>query len=496
LKRLLLLLPILAVSTIFAESLDNAEAFDNDACSSICRYWVQFSDRGQWEYLDSDEIYEKAIFNGLTQASIDRRVVEGLEGDSLITLADLPPDPEYIDAVSNAGAEIRRISRWFNRISIEADLNIVNDIKLLPFVSEVTAVGRGYPASWAYEEAGRWEGYPAPGEGADLPGMYGPSYMQNLQVNAIEAHRQGYTGRGVLMLILDSGFELSHEAYSSLDKFTEYDFVEDDDYTGLEIDVDSKGQPNHGTGCLSVIAGYRPGNLIGIAYEASFILAKTEDVRQEVVQEEDDFIAAMEWGERLGARVLGASLSYKDWYDVTDYDGETPLTSRAANHARKLGVLSVTSMGNEGPQPMTLGAPAEAFGVIGAGAVDSTGKVARFSSRGPSADGRTKPDLTAMGIRTACVSPQTEHYYSRWNGTSLSQPVLSAVCALVRGAHPDWSTGKVERALKETASHADRPDNIYGWGIPDVMAAINWTEDNASKTVVDKTGEINNSEHK
>ncbi len=447
---------------------------DTHGTENTQRYWITFSDRGEWEFFNNSEIYREARFFGLTEAAVERRKVEGLPVDSLVTLSDLPPYPEYLESIEDFGCNIKQTSHWFNSISVETTPAVIEMIGLLPFVKAISPVAISELAGWAYEEVGTWDGYPPPGPGAESPGIYGPSYLQNLQVNAVEAHRMGYRGQGVLMIVLDSGFELSHEAYSDFDLFAEYDFVEDDDYTGIEPGIDSKSQPNHGTACLSVIAGYNPGNLVGIAHEATFILGKTEDVRREVIQEEDNFIAAMEWGERLGARVLSASLSYKDWYSLDDYDGETPLTSRAANIARKLGVLVVTSNGNEGPQPMTLGAPAEGHGVLAAGAVDSTGKTARFSSRGPSADGRIKPDLTAMGIKTACVRPQTNHGYSRWNGTSLSAPVLGGVCALVRGAHPEWSTDQVEYALKMTASHADRPDNIYGWGIPDVVAAIQW----------------------
>ena len=192
----------------------------------------------------------------------------------------------------------------------------------------------------------------------------------------------------------------------------------------------------------------------------------------------------------MGARTLSASLSYKDWYDLRDYDGEKPLTSLGINRAFHLGMLCTTSMGNEGPEPMTLGAPAESFENLGSGAVDSTGEIARFSSRGPSADGRIKPDLCTMGIRTAAVSPFTEHAYSRWNGTSLSAPVLGGVMTLVRGAHPEWSAKKTREALKMTASRADRPDNTYGWGIPDVMAAIHYPE--IRFTFVDSRNEVVN----
>ncbi|MBZ0263823.1 S8 family serine peptidase [bacterium] len=439
------------------------------------RIWITLDDRPNCQFLSTSQIYNLAVNNGLTQTAIERRKLEGLSGDSLVTLADLPPDPEYVEQIRQTGAKIRQQSCWFNAVSVEADEQALAIIKSLPFVKEVRPVLHGDIAGFSYEEVGGWDGYPSPGPGADGAGLYGPSYMQNLQVNAIEAHRLGYRGKGVLMLVLDSGFELSHEAYNQIDVFAQYDFVDDDDYPGVEPE-DKRGQAAHGTGCLSAIAGYSPGNLIGIAHEASFVLAKTEDTRRETPLEEDNFIAAIEWAGRLGVSVLSASLSYKDWYTEAEYDGELPFISRGVDRARKLGILCTTAMSNEGPQPRTLGAPADAFTNLSCGAVDSTGKIARFSSRGPTGDGRIKPALCAMGVRTAIIRPFSEHNYSRWNGTSLSTPVLAGVLALVRGAHPDWSAKQCEEALLMTASQADHPDNIYGYGIPDAVAAINYPE--------------------
>jgi len=456
------------IVNVFAGSLSAGETSSNS-------FWVHFKDKGAWELLSSEELLDAAFDFGMTNKALERRRLEGIQEENLITISDLPPDPFYVKSVSETGALCRQESRWFNLISVEANINQVEAIEALPFVEKVTHIAEMKPSGYWYEEVGTFDGNPPPGAGIDMPGMYGPSYLQALQVNAVEAHRAGYTGKGVLLVILDGGYELSHEAFQNLDVFAEWDAVYNDDYTGHEPS-DKPFEAAHGTGCLSEIGGYSPGNLIGIAYEASFLLAKTEDARDETPKEEDDYLAAVEWAERLGARVLSSSLGYTDWYNTASMDGETPITSQAHNRAYEMGMVCVTSASNDGPQPRTLGAPADAWGSLTIGAVDSLGVIGKFSSRGPTADGRIKPDLVARGVKTVLVSPYSANRYSMWNGTSMSCPVVGGVVALVRGAHPEWSAERTVQALKTTADRANRPDNTYGWGMPDVMAAIRYPE--------------------
>ena len=434
-------------------------------------YWIEFTDKGQWENLNQVELEAAAFEHGLTQRAIERRELEGLSGDALITLDDLPPDAEYMAMIRELGADLEQQSRWFNCVSVMADDAVLAQIRELPFVQSVERVGVLEIARSSYEVVEEFDGNPAPGPGIDTPGSYGPSYLQALQVNAVEAHRQGITGKGVLLVIIDGGFELSHECFETVDIFAEWDVTENDDYTGQEPE-DARGQTSHGTGCLSEIGGYSPGNLIGIAYEASFVLVNSEYVPTETVQEEDDWVAGLEWAERLGASVGSSSLGYTDWYNTAMYDGVYPLTSRAITRAYEKGMVVVTSASNEGPQPMTLGAPADCYGGLAIGAIDSLGMIGGFSSRGPTADGRIKPDLVTRGVRTLLCSPQTRNRYSYWNGTSMACPIGAGVVALVRQAQPEWSAAQVMEALKMTADRADRPGNVYGWGIPDVMKAI------------------------
>ncbi len=438
-------------------------------------YWVSFIDKGEWELLDGKELFLAGIENGVTEASLERRRIEGIGEENLITILDLPVETSYLNAVENIGAEIRVTSRWFNCASVEASHEMVDKISNLPFVTEVKPVMPLETTGIWYEEVETFDGNPPPGPGVDMAGLYGPSYLQALQVNIVEAHRQGYTGKDVLMLVIDGGFELSHECFENIDIFAEWDVVNDDGECGHEVG-DPKGQASHGTACLSEIGGYRPGNLIGIAYEATFVLAKSEDISSETPIEEDYYVAGMEWAERLGVKTQTGSLGYTDWYNKAMLDGENSIISKAFERSFKLGVVCVTSAGNSGPQPMTLGSPSDNKYGLSIGSIDSTGKIARSSSRGPTADGRIKPDVVARGVKTLLASPYTNHYYSRWNGTSMAAPIIGGCVTVIRGAQPTWSAKRVIKALKSTADKADRPGNVYGWGVPDIMAAIRYPE--------------------
>ena len=304
--------------------------------------------------------------------------------------------------------------------------------------------------------------------------LYGNSFDQLEQIQVIEAHRRGYYGEGVFVGVIDGGFMLDHRGLAHLDVIAQWDFINDDPFTGYDPSQDVRGQPNHGTGCMSTIGCYDPGNLIGAAPFAAFILAKSEDVTDETPVEEDNWVAAVEWCEAQGADVVSTSLSYSDWYVKADFDGITPYASRAAQYAFEMGVVVCTSMGNSGPRPTTMGTPADAEGSLSIGAVDSTDNLTRFSSRGPTGDGRIKPNILAMGRHVTAVRPHTYDRFALWSGTSLSCPLAAGGIALIIEAHPDWSPMMVMEAVENTATRATHPDNDWGYGILQVARALDY----------------------
>jgi subtilisin family serine protease len=292
------------------------------------------------------------------------------------------------------------------------------------------------------------------------------------------AHDLGLHGEGVMVAVFDTGFDtLFHEAFAAMSIVDRHDFVNGDDDVANGGD---RGEGSHGTATLSVLGGYAPGHLIGPAFNATFLLAKTEDTSSETPVEEDNWAAAAEWAEARGADVISSSLGYLTYdpgfpsYTADDMNGQTAISTRAADLAGERGVVVVNSAGNAGPSTVhnTLGAPADGRLVLTVGAVTSVGLRAPFSSVGPTADGRIKPDVAAQGVAVITAAPGTPSGYTSLNGTSFSCPLTAGVVALVLQARPSASVSEVEDVLRATASQAAQPDNLLGWGIVNAGRAV------------------------
>ena len=407
----------------------------------------------------------------------DKAIQRRLKVDIKDTWYDRPVAQSYIAVMEELGAVIHNKSRWLNAVSITSDINIINEISLLPFVKKTVpvAVYKKNKREFSQLQSSR--------KLSVIDSLdYGYAQEQIEQINCHTAHQAGYTGQGVRVLILDTGFNTERSVFDSLTIIDEWDFINNDGNTENEAN-DYSSQHNHGTMVFSTLAGYDPGNLIGPAFGAEFLLAKTEDVTNESQVEEDNYVAALEWGEQLGADIMSSSLGYLDWYSYCDMDGNTGVTTIAVDIATSLGMLCITSAGNWGtssppPNPCDtlyyyISAPADADSVISVGAVNSNGEIASFSSHGPTYDGRIKPEVCARGVSTWGVNPNSDSYRTG-SGTSLSAPLVSGAAAVILSAHSDWTPMQVREAMMMTADRVDNPDNNYGYGVIDVMAAIDY----------------------
>ena len=415
-----------------------------------------------WVYFDKKD---KSKVTELDPAAIKRRVKHNI---FTATKYDYNIQEEYIRKLVEVGAEIKNQSRWLNAVSLIVNINELELIQKLSFVKKIEPV-RQHRKKKAIQTV---DNQILVNRDID----YGLSFNQIEQINCRIPHIAGYYGQGVKVLYIDTGFELNHEAYDSLNLIGQYDFINNDQNAANETNQEIlENQDDHGTLCLSVMAGYSPGSLIGPAYKAEYLLAKTEIMAEEIQQEEDNYIAALEWGESLGADIACASLGYLDWYSYEDLDGNTAATTKAIDIASGLGVLCVNSAGNEGDDPWYhIITPADADSVLSVGAVDANDIIANFSSRGPTYDGRIKPEVCAMGVSTYCVRSNTENIYSNASGTSFSAPLAAGAAAVVMSANPEWTNMQVREALTMTASQFNSPDNDYGYGILNAWAAINY----------------------
>ena len=417
------------------------------------RVWIYFKDKA-----DSEKI------SG-SQKAHQRRLDHGTKSD--YSWYDLKVPPKYINSIQSLGLKIENESRWLNAVSVICSENDLDSIAMFPFVKKIEPV-KGYKKK--HFEVGE-DIHPS---SRDFD--YGNAQTQIEQINVHELHNQGYTGEGVRILVIDTGFDLSHNAFQSINVIDQWDVINDDSETANQNeDEQNINQDSHGTKILSLIAANMPGELLGTAFDAEFLLAKTEDVSQEIQQEEDNLVAGLEWGESNGADIVSISLGYFDWYEYEDMDGNTAVTTIAIDIAVSLGLVCVTGAGNwANIDWYYIAAPADADSVISVGAVNNIGEIASFSSRGPTFDGRIKPEVCAMGVSVWHVSSNNTTDYVTASGTSSSTPLTAGAIALIRQARPDLSPMQLREAILMTASMSDSPNNTYGYGIIDASEALNY----------------------
>jgi len=443
----------------------------SQALSAGERWWVRFSQK--------PVVHSAAL---VSERSLARRS-KVLPPDRLTDEADLPVDASYILAVRQTGARVRAVSRILNAISVEADDASMRDIRRLPFVADVTPVRSGRRApDPVLSDGPRFLSKTAGTTSLD----YGPSITHHQSLHSIPLHELGVIGHGVLVGMVDDGFNSyrTHDALRSINVLAAYDFVQGDTTVSI-IPGEDPIQGFHGAATLSVLGGYDPGTLIGPAFGATFALAKTEVDGSETIIEEDYYVQGLEWLDSIGVDIISSSLVYLDWYTYADLNGQTAITTKVAKTLASRGILLVTAMGNEGNYRTgtsttgTLGVPADADDILAAGAVSPSGALTSFSSTGPTADGRIKPDVVAQGSQNfvADWTNTSGYYYSQ--GTSFATPLTAAAAALVLSAHPEITALQLRAALKNSAKRIDDhtsrtttyPNNFYGWGQVDAYAA-------------------------
>ena len=429
-------------------------------------YWVRFTDKNSTPYSIG------APQDFLSPRAIERREKQGIPIDEL----DLPVDPAYITALLAAGQfQLHTVSKWFNAVTIKStDTLALDTITSLPFVSELRCMRPG--GEHVRRIGDKFPVLKSALESTTLDSDYGASLRGISMMNGHLLHELGGArGDGMLIGILDSGFDQA-------DSMTAFAHVHDRDGILLTDDIvcpwcDVYNEHWHGRSVLSVLAGQLPGKLMGTAPEADYILLRTEDVHSEYPVEEDNWVRGAEIADSIGCDVLNTSLGYSDFDDSTmnhtraDLDGLTTRISIAAGIASRKGMIPVQSAGNAGASEWRyISAPADAIDILSVGAVDEDRVVTNFSSRGPTIDGRVKPDVSAVGLGTIGVNGSGDGIESI-NGTSFAAPLVCGLTACLWQLHPDLSAHAIMDAVRRSASHFHHPNDSIGYGIPDFWRA-------------------------
>lgn len=274
-------------------------------------------------------------------------------------------------------------------------------------------------------------------------------------VNAPYAWRSGWTGRGVLVGVIDTGVDENHPDLADR-------IIAQRDFVG-EGPSDFNGHGTHVAGIIAGSGAASGGKYKGIAHGANLLIAKA--LGADGVGLTSQIMAAMEWLVSQGVRIMNLSLGLEGPTDGTD-----PL-SLAIDAAYSFGCLVVVAAGNSGPAPGSIGVPAGARRALAVGAVDRQGGVYNLSSRGPTVDGRSKPDLAApgTGIISCCSAhspdPVIDRHYTAATGTSMAAPHVAGAAALILEANPNMPVNELAGALLNTAPLESSDPNEVGRGL-------------------------------
>jgi subtilisin family serine protease len=421
-------------------------------------YYVQLTDKNHSQHtIDQPQ-------NFLSPRALLRRTNQQIA----INNADIPVSQFYIDSLQKLGFEVWLKSKWLNAVVIYTDTTTIKQVTNQSFVvshQRLTRVAADLisPLKSIQQQSA-------------VAINYGNAANQITMIGIDQMHKDGFAGQGMQVAVLDAGFSKANQLKVFDSLFVNNRILGTYDYVKKETTVYEDHE--HGMEVLSVLAGYSEGNLVGGAYKASFYLLRTEDNNSESPLEEFNWAVAAEFSDSIGVDVISSSLGYTDFdtlslsHHYSEFNGKTTIAARAAKMAASKGILVCVSAGNDGANAWKhISTPADADSIITVGAVDSQGKYAYFSSIGPSADNRIKPDLVTKGLGAWVAT--TSGTFGSNNGTSFSCPILAGLATGYWSAFPNLTSQEVIQNLKLSASQYLNPDNYLGYGIPNYSKAKN-----------------------
>ncbi len=304
---------------------------------------------------------------------------------------------------------------------------------------------------------------------------YGKSDLQISVLNGISLHDLGYMGEGMQIAVIDAGFQRADVVESLKWIYNRGGILGTRNFIIPSENVYLLS--SHGTSVLSTMAAFLPGEFIGTAPLASYWLLRSEESGSENKLEEAFWVMAAEFADSAGVDIITSSLGYTTFddssmnYSLTDLDGQTALITRAAEMAFSKGLMVISSAGNEGNKSWKyISPPADGENVLSVGAIEPGFQIAAFSSRGPTFDGRIKPDIVAIGSRASITGSLGSTVLGY--GTSFSAPQVAGLTACLWQAVPEKTNAEILRAIRQSSGQFGHPDSIYGYGVPNFMYAL------------------------
>ena len=404
----------------------------------------------------------------LSQKAIERRRRQGLKVDE----SDLPVSEVYLRELAARHVQVVSKSKWNNTVLVKtATPQQAESLKSLAFVNDVVQTFSA-PDSVTLSVRDSLKTILAEDDTL-YSTSYGRAKLQVEMLGGIKLHEAGFRGNGMTIAIIDGGFM----NVDQIPAFRKVNIIGAKDFGFPQSDIYQEG--DHGTCVLSLMAVNEPGIYVGTAPEADYVLVKTEVGQYEQMVEEDFWAMGAEFADSIGADLINSSLGYNN-YDVkemshkySELDGKTSLISRTASLLASKGIIHCNSAGNAGnDQWKKIGVPADADDILAVGALTPKKMNANFSSVGPSADGRVKPDIMAPGNPTAVVNGRGNVSYG--SGTSFASPLLCGMVACLWQSMPEKTACEIMDLVRMSGDRADEPDNVFGHGIANFGKAFEY----------------------
>ena len=399
----------------------------------------------------------------LTQKSLDRRTRLGIA----LNDQDAPLEQSYVQNIRNLGFTVTDYSKWMNGVAVNATALQITQLQSQPYVNTVERFIKhggkiGTPVKRnKFEKFNNTEG--------KIDFNYGQGLAQINQINLRPLHIAGFTGAGMTIAVIDTGFPTVNtgSAYSRIRNSGQikggYNFI------NKSTDIYNTALNNHGSYCLGTIAGYVANSYVGSAPDADFYLYATEDAVNEIPEEQLYWTEAAEEADRKGVDLITTSLGYYDYDDPRynmvygDMTGTSSFIARTAQIATEKGIFVLAAAGNEAQKPWHyIITPADNEKVFTIGGVTSTGSSSSFSSFGPNAVGQIKPDGVARGSSTYMGYNNS---VTTSNGTSFATPLAAGGVACLIEALPTKTVDEISNLLRENASLYPSSDAQKGYGI-------------------------------